>query len=155
MGRFGDRRAAPPAASRAMPECPGLIFTSRKMPCAFRDRLLDSRHLHLQRTIRRSKSWLKPALAGACIALLLGIVFASAASSFHRSLHDGCGGNHEQEQNCAVCAFVKGQMDAVEFSPPLIARDEVAAFLSLSASTVLLPAVDFLLLPERAPPVLS
>ncbi|MBI5774778.1 MAG: hypothetical protein HZA89_13665 [Verrucomicrobia bacterium] len=111
----------------------------------------------MRRTIRRFESWLKPALAGACIALLLGIVFASAASSFHRSLHDNCGGNHEQEQeqNCAVCAFVKGQMDAVDFSPRLVARDEVAVFLFLSASTVLLPAADFLLLPERAPPVLS
>lgn len=90
-----------------------------------------------------------------CVALLLGIVFAAAVAPLHQSLHDDCHHERQAERHCTVCAFVKGQVDAVDFEPPVVARHEAPRFVFPPVSIVPLPAVDFLLLPERAPPFAS
>lgn len=117
--------------------------------------MLDCARLNPRSVIRRLQAWLKPATASLCTALLLGIVFAAAVAPLHKSLHDGCRHEQQPEQSCAVCAFVKGQVDAVDFPSPVVAREFTSVTLSVSESTLLLPAVDFLLLPERAPPFAS
>lgn len=95
-------------------------------------------------------SSLKPVLAGLLAALFVGMLLIGASERLHLQLHaDDEGHGHAP---CAVCAIVKGQVDA-----PTVTVSEVFASLSV-AWTLPLPqavtpvAVDLSTAPNRGPP---
>jgi hypothetical protein len=95
-------------------------------------------------------SSLKPVLAGLLAALFLGMLLIGASERLHGQFHEA-EADHSHSP-CAVCAIVKGQVDA-----PLVGVSEVFASLSV-AWTLPLPktatpvAVDLSAAPNRGPP---
>src|SRR5687767_2117754 len=95
-------------------------------------------------------SSLKSVSAGLLAALFLGMLLIGANDRLHLQLHAGDEGHGHTP--CAVCAIVKGQVDA-----PLVPVSEVFASLSV-AWTLPLPqnavfvAVDLSASPNRGPP---
>jgi len=99
----------------------------------------------------RKLSSLKPVLAGLLAVLFLGITLIGASERLHLQLH-AADGEHSHSP-CAVCAIVKGQVDA-----PVVTVSEVFASLSVawtlpSVQAVTPVAIDFSVAPSRGPPV--
>lgn len=98
----------------------------------------------------RKISSLKPVLAGLLAILFLGMTLIGASERLHLQLH-AADGEHSHSP-CAVCAIVKGQVDA-----PEVAVSEVFASLSvawtLPTVQALVPAAfDLSVAPSRGPP---
>lgn len=118
---------------------------------------LVPRHWLCSESIRMHQWWpkklssLKPALAGLLAVLFLGITLVSASERLHLKLHaDEPGHSHSP---CAVCAIVKGQVDA-----PVVTVSEVFASLSVAwtlpvVQTIAPAAIDLSVAPSRGPPV--
>jgi hypothetical protein len=94
--------------------------------------------------------WLRPVLAGLLAVLFVGMTLVGASERLHLQLHaDDAGHSHSP---CAVCAIVKGQVDA-----PVVAVSEVFASLSVawtlpSVQALAPAAIDLLVAPIRGPP---
>lgn len=93
---------------------------------------------------------LRPVLAGLLAALFVGMTLIGASERLHLQLHaDDEGHGHRP---CAVCAIVKGQVDA-----PSVTVSEIFASLSvawtLPTVQALAPAaIDLSVAPSRGPP---
>ena len=89
---------------------------------------------------------------GAMMFLVLLCGLLSSSSTLHEIIHpDANDGHHE----CAITVFTHGHVDLTDGGPILVApavREFQAAVLVESA---ILSSDDYLLLPGRAPPVLS
>jgi hypothetical protein len=99
----------------------------------------------------RKLSSLKPALAGLLAILFLGMTLIGASERLHLQLHADA--EDHGHSPCAVCALVKGQVDA-----PVVTVSEVFASLSvawtLPSVQVIVPvAIDLSAAPSRGPPV--
>lgn len=96
------------------------------------------------------QGWLRPVLAGLLAALFVGMTLVGASERLHLQLH-AADGEHSHSP-CAVCAIVKGQVDA-----PEVTVSEVFASLSvawtLPTVQALVPAaIDLSVAPSRGPP---
>jgi hypothetical protein len=95
-------------------------------------------------------SSLRPVLAGLLAALFLGMLLIGASDRLHGQLH-AAEADHSHSP-CAVCAIVKGQVDA-----PVVTVSQIFASLSV-AWTLPLPqtatpvAIDLSVAPSRGPP---
>jgi hypothetical protein len=103
-----------------------------------------------QRTLSGLGRAVKSALAGLLVFEVLIISLLSASPSLHRHLHhDGA----KDDPSCAVCAFVKGQVDsgdvAVAVAPVVFSLITQA----VAAPAAPLPSFDYCLSPSRAPPI--
>lgn len=105
--------------------------------------------------MRPSSQWklgsLRPVLAGLLAALFVGMTLIGASERLHLQLHAEDEG-HGHHAPCAVCAIVKGQVDA-----PTVTVSEVFASLSVawtlpSVQTIVPAAIDLSVAPSRGPP---
>jgi len=104
--------------------------------------------------MRPSSQWklgsLRPVLAGLLAALFVGMMLIGASERLHLQLHaDDEGHGHAP---CAVCAIVKGQVDA-----PTVTVSEVFASMSVAwtlptVQTIAPAAIDLSVAPSRGPP---
>lgn len=97
------------------------------------------------------QGWLRPVLAGLLAALFVGMTLIGASERLHLQLHADAEGHRHSP--CAVCALVKGQVDA-----PVVTVSEVFASLSVawtlpSVQVIALVAIDLSAAPSRGPPV--
>jgi hypothetical protein len=82
------------------------------------------------------------------LALLLAILF-SVSPVLHQTLHSG---NNANSHLCLACSLAHGQVSAAEVAPVLCVQAPELLFSGLVLEVTPVPAVDYLLLPSRAPP---
>jgi hypothetical protein len=104
------------------------------------------------------RSWLRsaarPAVSGLLV-LLIVFFSLSAADLGHEQHHESDPGQSGQtEQTCAVCLFKHGQFDSASPVPVVAGPTFTLRDSGPTITSVLLPAVDYRLLPGRAPPSL-
>lgn len=87
--------------------------------------------------------------------LIIGVLFCGALASnpeLHRLIHPDADNAHHE---CAVTIFAHGKVSVTDGNP-VIATPIFSAFpVDVSFHNVVLVSCDYLLLPGRAPPVLS
>jgi len=97
----------------------------------------------------RGIDWRRPAVAGLMALVLLLVGLLASSERIHSWLHTDSPSTHG---SCAVCALVKGQLDAPAVSPSF-----AVALIPLSGIVPVLesaptPAVDFSAATSRGPP---
>jgi hypothetical protein len=85
------------------------------------------------------------------LSLLLAILF-SVSPVLHQTLHSG---NNANSHLCLACSLAHGQVSAAEVTPVLCMQVPGLFFGGVLPDVSPVPAVDYLLLPSRAPPALA
>jgi hypothetical protein len=97
--------------------------------------------------MRKASRWL-----AAIVALVVLFTFGLAASeALHKKFHQGAGNSGHE---CAVTFFAHGHLDSACGHVPIAKPRGITQTRSEIPSTVL-ERIDYLLLPERAPPCFS
>ena len=87
-------------------------------------------------------------VAGALLALFLGVLAVTLSEALHRALHaDACSPQHQ----CAVTLFQSGQVEA-PVVPITIVGTGAAVFVALPPQSQFVSSVDFSLPPSCGPP---
>ena len=108
--------------------------------------------VHRERNQTGFGAFAKSAFAGfVALALLLALLF-SVSPVLHQTLHSG---NNANSHLCLACSLAHGQVSAAEVAPVLCVQASGLLLGGLVPDVSPIPAVDYLLLPGRAPPALS
>jgi hypothetical protein len=91
---------------------------------------------------------LRKAFSLLCLAELLFLTVFAAAPGLHQLLHHDAG---QADHHCAIIVLAAGKVDLAS-TPPVVSRPSGYVVLTVQSRTPIFLAVDYQLLPGRAPP---